>query len=274
MKFIRAIRPLHWVKNLLVLAPLFFSGNLLEPRLILRELAAFACFCLISGHVYIINDLVDAESDRLHPDRKDRMFASGAISRSHAIIFSFSIAAVSIMCGLLISYNFALCAICYAALTHLYTFALKRNVVAGIAAISTGMLIRILSGAVAIEVPVSVWVYPCSFALTFYVVAGKRISDAGSANGAANFIRALMKGAGALTVVLYAAYTFSGVGPEKYDTDYLWLTIPFVAASCWRYYVITIARVGGEHLRSTLSDRPLITIIFAWAFVFGMLIYF
>lgn len=268
---IKAMRPHHWVKNLLVLAPVFFSGNLLDIKTLLTELAAFAVFCLISSHVYLINDVIDIDSDRSDPEKQNRIIASGALPVRKAVFISaalgISAAALSFMFGTL----FFLCLLAYVLLTHLYSLFLKRYYIPGIAAIAAGMLIRILAGALAINVEISPWVYPSAFILTFYVVAGKRMFDSGKQPAIEKNIFMI---SGFLTTAVYAIYAFSGVGREKYDTDFLWTTIPLVAAACARYFYVIINHRGKrEHLISTLSDAPLIGVVFAWAIAFGFLIY-
>lgn len=267
----KAMRPHHWVKNLLVLAPVFFSGNLLNVKALLIELAAFAVFSLISSHVYLINDIIDVETDRSDPEKRNRPIASGSLSVRSALIMSALFGASAAGLSFLFGTAFFCCLLAYVVLTHAYSLFLKKFYIPGIAAIAAGMLIRILAGAVAIKVEISPWVYPSAFILTFYVVAGKRMFDSGNQP---SIEKNIFLFSGILTTAVYAGYAFSGVGPEKYDTEYLWTTIPLVAAACARYFFVIINHKGNrEHLISTLSDAPLIGVVFAWALVFGFLIY-
>lgn len=271
MNILKAMRPLHWVKNLLVLAPVFFSGNLFSPDILLKELAAFVSFCLISSHVYLVNDIIDLDSDRSDVEKQNRIIASGQLTIRNAFITSMLLAVFAIISSFILNKHFALCILVYVFLTHIYSLFLKKLYIPGIAAIAAGMLLRILAGAIAINVEISPWVYPSAFILTFYVVAGKRIYDYGKESKLEKTVFLI---SGIFTTAVYTIYTFSGVGQEKYGTDYLWTTIPLVAAACARYFqVITKHNGSSEHLLSTLSDLPLILVVFCWALVFGFLIY-
>lgn len=271
MNVLKAMRPLHWIKNLLVLTPVFFSGNLFFPDMLIKELVAFVSFCFISSHAYLINDILDLESDREDDEKKNRVIASGILDPQDAFLVSLDLAIFSLLLAYSLNIRFAFCILVYAFLTHIYSLFLKKLYIPGIAAIAAGMLLRILAGAVAINVEISPWVYPSAFILTFYVVAGKRIFDY---NRDAKLEKNIFLISGILTTVVYAIYTFSGVGQEKYETDYLWTTIPLVAAACARYFKVIFKHNGSrEHLLSTLSDIPLIIAVFCWALVFGFLIY-
>jgi len=219
MIFIKALRPLHWLKNLLVLAPVFFSGNAGDLDLVLRELAAFAGFCAAAGHIYVVNDLADAARDLADPARRGRPYASGSISRNAMIALAAASALAATASSIFTGAGFLAVLAGYTALMYIYTFFLKRFGSAGVIAIAAGMLLRILAGAVAIGVPVSPWVYPCAFLLAFYVVTGKRIYD--SSGGAGVFDAALFKFSGVLTGILYLVYCFSGAGQVKYQTTHL-----------------------------------------------------
>jgi len=269
----RALRPLHWLKNLLVLAPLFFSGNLTDVSLSLKELLAFAGFCCASSHIYIVNDIADVDSDRAGGPRAGRPFSSGKVSRNDMAAMAAVTAAAALYVAVSIGGGYLYSILFYVAVMHLYTFFFKRLGIAGVLLISAGMLVRIFSGAAAISVPVSHWVYPCAFLLAFYVVYGKRLYNM-EPGETRNLELSIFRISGILTFAAYIAYSFSGVGIEKYNTTFLWITAPFVAAAIFRYHGI-ILQAGDryEHLQAVLRDVPLIATVTIWAAVFAGLIY-
>ncbi len=267
---------MHWLKNLLVLAPVFFSGGLFTRALLLREMVAFAGFCLIASHIYIVNDLHDAEHDRLDAARSRRPFAAGAISISSMTVMAGFAAVGAAAVALYLGTSFQSIILTYTVLMYIYTFTLKRYAFAGAVIISMGMMLRVFAGAVAIDAPVSPWVYPVAFFLSLYVVLGKKIFHitGDSDKSGVSMLRYSFWCAGALTGVGYLAYCFSGVGHEKYNTDYMWVTALFVLAAVWRYSIVVArADVRREHLETVLSDILLLGIVAAWALVFGFIIY-
>ncbi len=272
--YIKTFRPAHWVKNLLVGAPLFFSGGMLDAGSAAVAAAAFAGFCFASGFIYVVNDLVDVGQDRADAVKRNRPYAAGRISRGGMMAAASGAAVAAGAVAACIGDGYALMLAAYAVLMLSYNFFLKKMRAAGVVAIAAGMILRMLAGAAAIDVRVSAWVYPEAFLLAAYVVAGKRIyMDAAVARPSAAE-ELLFRALGAATVAVYAAYSFSGVGVEKYGTSFLWVTAPFVALAVWRYY--SLARRADrtrEHLQAILSDPAIVSAVFAWLAVFAALIY-
>lgn len=274
MNLIKALRPLHWLKNLLVLAPVFFSGGLFDRELMLRELVAFAGFCAIASHIYIVNDLHDAGRDRHDVARGRRPYASGAVGPGAMLALGGAAAVLAAAIAFYLGPSFQFIVLAYTVLMYSYTFLLKRYVFVGAAIISLGMMLRVFAGAVAIDAPVSPWVYPVAFFLSLYVVLGKKIYYLGGDAPAGRTLKYLFMISGALTGIGYLAYCFSGVGQEKYGTEYMWVTAPFVLAAIYRYSSIAARPPAGrEHLEAVLSDVLLTALAIIWAVVFGFIIY-
>jgi 4-hydroxybenzoate polyprenyltransferase len=278
MDLIKTFRPAHWIKNLLVLAPLFFSGEAFPFRYkeLSRELIAFAGFCFASSLMYVINDLKDAEEDRSDPAKSRRPYAAGRISSGGMAAAAAALFAAAAVCSVYIGKTYSAITAIYIAVMLFYTWSLKRRAVLGVAVISGGMILRILAGAAAIGVEVSEWVYPAAFLLAFYVVAGKRFFDepAVTAGKPSKFESAVFSFSGAAAFVVYAVYCFSGAGPEKYHTRHLWVTAPFVGIAIWRYAAVARGFGNGkEHLQAILSDRTIVISVLVWLSVFTALIY-
>jgi len=272
--YIKTFRPAHWVKNLLVGAPLFFSGGMLDAGSAALAAAAFAGFCFAAGFIYVVNDLVDVGQDRADAVKRNRPYAAGRISRGGMAAAAAGAATAAGAVAACIGDGYAIMLAAYAVLMLSYNFFLKKMRAAGVAAIAAGMILRMLAGAAAIDVRVSAWVYPEAFLLAAYVVAGKRIYMDASVARPSAAEEFLFRALGAATVAVYAAYSFSGVGVEKYGTSFLWVTAPFVALAVWRYYLLARRTDRTrEHLQAILSDPVIVSAVFAWLAVFAALIY-
>lgn len=271
----REMRPVHWIKNLLVLAPLFFSGHFFDPRYVAVSLAAFAGFCMASGVIYIVNDLSDVEQDRQDPAKKLRPYAAGRLTSRQMETAAIALGGGAAVCAFFVGRSYSFVVGSYVAVMFVYNWFFKRYRWVGIFIICGGMILRILAGAVAIRVVVSGWVYPSTFLLAVYVVAGKRLyGDEGGKGTVTPVERFIFHALGAVTFAVYLVYCFSGIGPVKYHTGALWATAPFVCVAIWRYGVLMPKRgAGGEHVRTILSDPVIVVSVLIWTFMFGVLIY-
>jgi decaprenyl-phosphate phosphoribosyltransferase len=171
------VRVRQWAKNLLVCAAPAAAGTLGQSGVLERVALSFVVFCLLASGAYLINDARDAPEDRLHPVKRHRPIASGAISGDHATAAGAISVAVGIWLALAVSDALCLVACAYAALNVAYTGWLRRVAVADIAAVAAAFVLRALGGAVAAQVPISRWfILVVSFSALF-VAAGKRYAD-------------------------------------------------------------------------------------------------
>ncbi|MCU0234308.1 MAG: UbiA family prenyltransferase [Thermoanaerobaculales bacterium] len=174
---LRSMRPEQWLKNGFVLAPIVFSGLIFDSDAWLRILLAAAAFCAASSATYLINDIVDREADRAHPVKRQRPIAAGTVSAlqataAAAVLFT---AAVAVAVGL--GGWFPLVLVGYVALVLLYSVALKRAVFLDVLVVAAGFVLRVVGGAVAIEVPVSRWLLLVTYLLALYLALGKRRAE-------------------------------------------------------------------------------------------------
>jgi 4-hydroxybenzoate polyprenyltransferase len=285
-KVLITLRPQQWVKNLLLFAGLIFSQNFSNLNFLLKSLAAFGLFCLLSSSVYVLNDIIDVEKDRKHPLKSNRPIAKGEIKISTAIFLFILLALVSLGFSALLSRTFALMALSYFALNLIYSKYLKNVVIIDVMCIAFGFVIRAVAGALVIGVEISAWLVVCTILLALFLSFGKRrhellLLDAQASNHrkilteySPYFLDQMISVVTASTVVAYAFYTLSSEVELKLGTKYMDLTIPFVLYGVFRYlYLIHQKEGGGSPTRMLLNDTPLLVNIILWFLAVMLIIY-
>ena len=283
---VASLRPSQWTKNLFVFAGLMFGQRLLEPRAVLAAGAAFVLFCLLSGVVYLLNDVADRDADRQHPIKRLRPIASGAVPVSAALTAAFAIGLAALIGAFALRPLFGLLALLYVALLALYSLRLKHVVILDVLTIAIGFLLRVAAGAVAVSVAVSVWLYMLIILLALFLALSKRRHELVLlADGATGHRRILgeytpylldqmISVVTASTLVAYAIYTVSPETTAKFHTDKLALTLPFPLYGIFRYlYLVHRKEGGGSPSDLLLTDRPLLICVALWAGVVAMVIY-
>ena len=180
-KYIKLIRPHHYIKNLLIFFPLIFSGRVQETSLLFKTALAFIAFCLAASTVYIINDIKDVEIDRLNSSKKNRPIASGQVSVKSAIVFAILlfVASVSINVALHNSlYSWAVFALYYIINVAYSLFGLKHIALLDVALLTAGFFLRVMYGAAITHISISSWLYLTVIAVSFYFSLGKRRNEA------------------------------------------------------------------------------------------------
>jgi 4-hydroxybenzoate polyprenyltransferase len=274
---LRSMRPPQWVKNTLIFAPLIFAQRVADVAALLRVGATFLLFCLLSGGVYLINDLLDSSQDRKHPLKKDRPIASGALPRPAAAVAGGAAVLFSILAALALSRPLAAVMAGYLLLNLAYSRVLKNIVILDVMTIAAGFLLRVVAGALVIPVDVSFWLLLCTGLLALFLGFGKRRHelvllevDASSHRPILReyspyFLDQMISVVTTSTVVAYALYTISPDVIEKLGTGHLGLTIPFVLYGVFRYlYLIHQKQSGGDPTQAVLTDRPLLFTIVLW----------
>src|SRR5215472_5332171 len=170
----RALRPRQWTKNLAVFAPLLFARHVFEGNEAFRALMAFVAFCLLSSGIYVFNDWVDREEDRRHPEKALRPIAAREIRARTVLILIIICWAAGLDLGAHLGWKFAALGAVYLVLQIAYAFVLKHMVVLDVLTISAGFVLRVLAGAVAIDVPVSGWLFLCALLLALFLALAKR----------------------------------------------------------------------------------------------------
>ncbi len=270
----------------MVFAALALSKHLFERDPFLRALLAFLVFCGLSGAVYLVNDLADLAQDRLHPRKRLRPLASGALSPGTARLAAAVIGAASLGLSVLLGRPFSVLALLYVVLNLLYSFRLKHVVIVDVIVISLGFVLRAVAGAVAIDVAFSTWLLVCTLLLALFLALAKRRHEITSLlDGAADHRRALAEYSPYLLdqmisvvtascLVAYAFYTLAPETVEKYRTDRLAWTIPFVLYGIFRYlYLVHRKEQGGSPTDILLTDRPLLLDVALWAIAILAIVY-
>jgi 4-hydroxybenzoate polyprenyltransferase len=175
---IRALRPSEWIKNLLVFAGVLFSGRLDSGEAVVDAVLTFVAFCAISSAGYLFNDLRDRELDRLHPEKRDRPIASGAIGTGTAAFVSVVLAAAAVAVGLAVKVEVAGFVALYATITGAYSLGLKRLVIIDVMTISSLFIIRVVAGAVAVGAHASEFLLICTGMLALFLGFTKRRQEA------------------------------------------------------------------------------------------------
>ena len=265
---IRSMRPRQWPKNAFVFVALLFDRKFFDPASVLPVVLAFVLLCLMSGAVYLMNDLADIESDRRHPTKRNRPLPSGRLNPRVAGAAAVLLAVFSLVAGYLLKWELAAILLLYLVTQIAYTFRLKHVVLIDVLTIAAGFVLRIAAGVVVIEVErFSPWLYIFGGFLALFMALGKRRHELVLLGGEAANHRAILDDYNldlidrlqsivtTSAVVSYSLYTFLAEGlPENHA---MMLTIPFVLYGIFRYlYLIHIRNEGGAPEEILLRDRP------------------
>ncbi len=278
------MRPRQWLKNLLVFAGIIFSHNYGRLDLLERSVVGFALFCLLSGSVYILNDLQDIELDRLHPVKRKRPIASGAVNPTLALWFAVAGVLVALSCGFFLSFTFGVVALLYFLLTLSYSFYFKHVAIIDILLLALGFVLRSVAGVFIIRVtdgpsvPLTPWFIVCVMFLALFVAICKRRSELvnlGEAGECRNvladynlaFLDQIINISAGMAVISYSLYL---VTTEKNDLSgnrglLMLSTLPFVIFGVFRYLLLVYKRNEGEAPDKIIfKDRALAINVFIW----------
>lgn len=187
------MRPRQWVKNLLVLAAPLAAGALNDGDVVRSTVLAFLSFCAASSAVYLVNDSVDRESDRLHPTKRMRAIAAGEVSVRVAVTVAAVLAALSLTLAALTDRSLVLLMLTYLALQLGYALWLKHEPVLDIGIVAAGFLMRAVAGGLAASLPLSQWFLLVSSFGSLFIVAGKRYSELHTLGSEAGTRRSLVR---------------------------------------------------------------------------------
>ena len=285
--YIQLLRPKQWVKNLFVFSPLFFAAQLTEGRkLLLLALGVLAFNCIASG-IYVLNDYRDIEADRLHPEKRKRPFASGAIPTSHAFVLIAVCLTLGIVLALMLQPTFLFLLGLYVMLNLGYSFGLKHVPILDLFIISIGFVLRVLAGGVIADVPVSQWLVVMIFLLSLFLGLAKRrddllIHDASGINVRQvikyynhDFLNACIIMISGIIIVTYLLYTLSPQVMERLGSSHLYYTSLFVIAGIMRYIqLIYVENRTGSPTEVVYQDRFIQFTILLWILSFFVIIYY
>ncbi len=280
---LKTLRPKQWVKNAFVGVPLVFAQQLTDLDALWRVAAAFALFCLVSGCVYVINDIVDVDKDRAHPKKKNRPIASGQLPPKVARNFTFVAVPVALGLGFLLSPWYAATLAGYFGLNILYCFKTKNVPYLDVLSIAAGFVLRVLAGALVIDVPPSLWLLACMGLLAMFLGFGKRAHEFAQSGEktrsvlkhySGDALRWILHTLALLTAVVYGLYTQSDhVAATFGDAPLIW-TLPFPIIGILRFIHLVTSRPDAESpTEEMLRDWPFMGSFVAFLIVTGVVLY-
>lgn len=249
---LRALRPKQWVKNVLVAAAPLASGDLFSWPTLPKIVLAFVAFCLASSAGYLVNDMLDVASDRLHPTKRTRPIAAGEVSIRTAIIAAVVLAVLSLAVSLLVSPPLLLVVAIYLAVTASYSLGLKNQPVFDLAIVTSGFLLRAVAGGAAANVPLSQWFLLVTSFGSLFMVAGKRYADVTRLSDAATGVT--------------DANVSDRSGKPMYSASYLRFVFSVAAGSTIVFYALWSVVVGQhEQVWAQVSVAPFVLAILRYA---------
>jgi decaprenyl-phosphate phosphoribosyltransferase len=282
---LKLARPKQWAKNVLVFAAPAAAGVLDEAGPLRDSIIAFVCFCLAAAGTYYVNDARDVAADRLHPTKRHRPVASGAVP----VPLAYAAGAVLLVAGIglsfLASQGLALTVVAYVALTTSYSILLKKIAVVDLVTVAAGFVLRAVAGAEATDVPISNWFFIVTIFGSLFMVAGKRGAEAAEMGEGAGSFRSVLTAYGpqytaylrsvtsAAMLVSYCQWAFEKAADSGAELPWYQASIlPFVMAVL-RYALVLDQGKGSAPEEIVLGDRTLQLIGLAWAMVFGIGVY-
>jgi 4-hydroxybenzoate polyprenyltransferase len=272
-----SLRPAQWSKNLFVLAPLVFAEGLVDPSLVGRGLLAFAVWSAAASAVYLVNDLRDRAKDRLHPLKRLRPIATGALPPAVAAVAAAVLGGAALAGALDLGARFSAFLLAYLMLNLLYSFGLKNLVIVDVMAVAFGYVLRVEGGAAAIGVEVSTWILLCTIFVALFLTFSKRrhelllLSEKAASQRDVLihyrpiFLDQMINVVTASTLLSYALYTLAPETIEKFGTTALIYTLPFVLFGIFRYlYLIYQVTDERNPTEAILRDAPSVLNVLLW----------
>lgn len=286
MAYLKLLRPADWAKNLFLFIPLFFSGEFFNWSAYPKLFLGFIAFCCIASSIYIINDYIDIEDDKKHPDKSKRPLASGTVSKGTSILICVLLFAAGFMIAYFIREKFLFVLGIYFLLNLAYSFGLKNIAVLDVMILAIGFVLRIKSGAVIAHIGLSEWLNIMVFLLALFMAIGKRRDDVLLKLSSGTDMRKSVKGYNleflnivlalvcAVIVVAYFMYTMSPEVLNRLRTYRLYYTCLFVLAGIMRYLqIIFVQSASGSPTKILYKDRFIQISLLLWVASFYFIIY-
>ena len=287
-EFLKMIRPHQYIKNMLVFFPLFFAKKIIDVTLLQSAAMAFIAFCFAASTIYIFNDIRDVEKDKVHPKKKHRPIASGKISIKTAVITDIVFLVIALAFAFFTGLRMGCIIVIYLLINLFYSLGMKNIAILDIFAVSTGFLLRLLSGteygAVAGILP-SHWIIIMTFLLSLFLAIAKRRDDLVLAESGLDvrksitgysleFINGVMSIMSAVIIVSYLLYTLDPAVQAHYGSKNVYATTFFVLLGLFRYMQITfVEKKSGSPTEIVYKDRFLQITLIAWAVSFWLFAY-
>lgn len=286
---IQLIRPHQWIKNLIVLLPVFFGGALLRWNAVYAGLITTLAFSLTASSIYCINDIIDINDDSQHPVKRNRPLASGAVSIVQGYILMGLMFILSMTSTFLLpshQVETASVILFYWLLNIAYCLRLKRYAIIDVCIVAFGFVLRILAGGYATNIQLSKWIVLMTFLLMLFLSFAKRRDDVVRMNETGHaprqntirynltFINQAITITASVTLVCYIMYTMSPETIQNFHTDYLYLTSVFVLLGLLRYIQISVVdKKSGDPTKVIIHDRFMQLTVLAFGLTFLFIIY-
>lgn len=281
-QIIKLMRPKQWIKNSFVFASIVFSGNFVNKILLRNNIITFIIFCLTSSCVYVLNDIIDIEKDRCHPEKKNRPLASGKVTKKQGIILDILLLISVVILSININYKIFIISIIYIIINILYTFKLKNIVIIDVMIITFGFVLRIESGSIATGVILSPWLILCTMLLSLFLALNKRKGEIKMLKEEGSKHRVILKEYSLelidqmLSIITpsifmaYCLYTFNSIQSRT-----MMFTIIFVLYGVFRYqYLMEKLNIGSKPEDVFTKDKPFLINIILWIISILSIIYF
>ena len=278
-RFFVLVRFKEWVKNIIVFAPLFFSTSMFDWNLIIDSALAFIAFCLLSGSVYIINDISDLEHDKQHPVKKNRPLAKGDVGIKSAIVFAIILLLFALSLSLFLNQKVLIVLLSYFGINLLYSFWLKKIALIDIVIISIGFVLRLLAGAFSTGIILSDWILLLTLLLSVFLVLGKRRQDLVLSKSEDFILRKSFDGysekyidlsliiVASVIIVTYLMYSISPEVSVRLSNDYFKLTSVWIILAFLRYFqLIYVFGKSESPINIFFKDTFLMSIVTLWMF--------
>ncbi len=283
---INLLRPSHYLKNIFIFLPLFFSGQITLIDKSLNALIAFIAFSLSASAIYIFNDLKDLKDDKIHPVKKLRPLASGLVDQKIAIFLMILLICISLGIMITVSKESLVILIIYISLNLVYSLGLKKISILDIIIISTGFVLRLFVGSFAYNVKLEIWIVIMTFLLALFIALGKRRDDALILKSTKKKMRKSIDGynlklidssmlvLAAIIIVSYIQFSISLETIIKFN-EYLYLTTIFVIFGIIRYMqLVFVKNTSGDPVEIILKDKVIQINLLIWLSTFIWIIYF
>lgn len=278
-ELIISMRPRQWYKNLVIFIGIVFSLKLLNLSLWIDVIAAFAVFCVLSGSLYLINDVIDVEKDKNHPKKRNRPIASGKLKTRDALISAVILIIIALGVSYLINILFIAAALAFFVLILVYSLFLKHLIIVDMMIISTGFVIRAIAGCIAVGVLVSSWLIICAFLLALFLAIGKRRHELVVLGKNAGNHRKILDGYSTemldqmmniTTSALIMSYSIYAFFTGKI---FIMVTIPFAFYGLFKYiYMVHTENFGGEP-EMLFKDKGMLLSMALWAILVIAVLY-
>lgn len=278
----KLMRPKQWIKNFFIFAAMIFSGKFTNTYIFLMNIFVFVMFCLISSSVYILNDLVDVDKDRQHPEKKNRPIASGKVTKLQALMMEIILLSIVFIISYNVNLKLLIVFLIYFVINIFYSFKLKNIVIIDVMIITFGFVLRVESGSISTNVQLSPWMILCTILISLFIALNKRKSEIVTLKAKSSNHRKILDEYSVdlidnmLTIVTpsiliaYCLYTFSSIQSRT-----MMITIPFVLYGIFRYqYLMMKHNIGGKPEDVFQKDIPFLINILLWSIAVISIIYF